>query len=64
MSEFVDKKGRVVLKGVFQEFDKWNRCRSRFYYTEEEFQEQLEELKHKILMEDRIKKINKICQKN
>jgi len=58
MSEFVDKKGRVVLKGVFQEFDKWNRCRSRFYYTEEEY------LKHKMLMEDRIKKINKICQKN
>jgi len=58
MSEFVDKKGRVVLKGVFQEFDKWNRCRSRFYYTEEE------ELTHKMLMEDRIKKINKICQKN
>jgi hypothetical protein len=58
----MSKKDRIVLKGVFQVFER--KTRNRPYYTEEEFQEQLEGLRHKELMEDRIKKINKICQKN
>jgi len=52
----MDKQDKIVLEGVFTEFDTVNRGRSHFYYTEEEFREQLRHL----TLQNRQRKINRI----
>ena len=53
---------KVILEGVFVECGN-NRSRSKFYYTEEEFDKHLEILKHEMIMEGRLNKINRLNEK-
>ena len=50
----MDKQEKIILEGVFQEFDIRNR--GRLYYTEEEFLEQLRHYKLQI-RNDKLKRI-------
>ena len=52
----MDKREKIVLEGVFQEFDTINRGRRYGYYTEEEFLEQLRHYKLQI-RKDKLKRI-------
>jgi len=55
----MDKQDKLILEGIFTEFDTVNRGRSHLYYTEEEFREQLRYL----ILQDRQRKINRIISK-
>jgi hypothetical protein len=51
---------KVILGGVLQSFPKHIGCR---IYSEEMFSKALDELKHRILMDGRTNKLNKINEK-
>lgn len=53
---------KIVLEGVLVEFDTYKSHSGRIY-SEEVFEKHLEELKHKIKMESRLNKINKINER-
>lgn len=51
---------KYILKGVFSVFDTKNRSRSSIYYTEEEYEKILNDLRIKMLKESRLKKLKLI----
>jgi hypothetical protein len=58
----IKEDGTFILEGVFVEFDTYKSHSGRIY-PEEVFQRQLEELKHKMIMESRFNKINKLNER-
>ncbi len=55
---------RKLLDGIFVKFDTINRSKSgRYYYTKEEYEKQLEQIEHEMLMENRLNKINKLNER-